>query len=66
MNRFLLSLIVSGVFTACNEASPEQKTTAADTVPQTKKNVITCPPGSKLDIVKIEQITGMKGVEKEW
>lgn len=66
MNRFLLSLFVSGVFTACNEATSTDKTTAADTVPQTtsKKNVITCPPGSKLDIAKIEQITGMKGVEK--
>jgi hypothetical protein len=29
------------------------------------KNTISCPPGSsKLDIQKIEQITGMKGVEK--
>lgn len=66
MNRFLLSILVSGVFIACNEATSEQKTFAADTVPQggSKKNVITCPPGSKLDIAKIEQITGMKGVEK--
>src|SRR4249919_779308 len=30
-----------------------------------KKDTIKCPPGSsKLDIGKIEQITGMKGVEK--
>jgi hypothetical protein len=29
-----------------------------------KKDTISCPPGSKLDIQKIEQITGMKGTEK--
>lgn len=29
-----------------------------------KKDTISCSPGSKLDIPKIEQITGMKGTEK--
>ncbi|MVT08170.1 DUF1259 domain-containing protein [Chitinophaga tropicalis] len=31
--------------------------------PSVRNNVL-CPPGSRLDIQKIEQITGMKGVEK--
>ena len=29
-----------------------------------KREIVPCPPGSKLDIAQIEQITGMKGVEK--
>lgn len=64
MNRLLVSLLVPCVFIACNEATPTEKTTSADTQAAVKKNVIACPPGSKLDIARIEQITGMKGVEK--
>src|SRR6478736_4286407 len=29
-----------------------------------KKDTISCAPGSKLNVQKIEEITGMKGVEK--
>jgi hypothetical protein len=43
--------------TACNDAGSE-------TVEVKKETTIACPPGSKLDVAKIEQITGMKGVEK--
>lgn len=64
MNRLLVSLLVPCVFIACNESTSTEKTTVADTQAAVKKNVIACPPGSKLDIAKIEQITGMKGVEK--
>src|SRR5688500_11489299 len=46
---------------ACNQ-EPTNSTTGNDTA---KKDTIACAPGSsKLDIAKIEQVTGMKGVEK--
>jgi hypothetical protein len=64
MNRLLVSLLIPCILIACNEATPTEKTNSTDTQAAAKKNVITCPPGSKLDIAKIEQITGMKGVEK--
>lgn len=44
---------------ACNEQGSSVTATTG------KKDTISCPPGSsKLDIAKIEQITGMKGAEK--
>lgn len=47
-------------FLACNNASQP-----ADTTDTTGKRVnILCPPGSKLNVQKIEEVTGMKGVEK--
>ncbi|HUP12618.1 MAG TPA: DUF1259 domain-containing protein, partial [Niastella sp.] len=64
MNRLLVSLLVPCVFIACNDAISTEKTVEADTQAAVKKNVIACLPGSKLDIAKIEQITGMKGIEK--
>lgn len=42
---------------ACNE-----HTGHADA--EGKSDILSCPPGSKLGIEKIEQVTGMKGVEK--
>lgn len=46
---------------ACNQ----QTATDDGTTASGKKDTISCPPGSsKLDIAKIEQITGMKGAEK--
>jgi len=61
MKRTLFLLFVSFLF-ACNQ----QSATVAGSVPvNTSSDTISCPPGSsKLDISKIEQITGMKGVEK--
>jgi hypothetical protein len=56
-------LIAIGLFiTACSNRS---STEAANVSNEIKKDTISCPPGSsKLDIQKIEQITGMKGAEK--
>ena len=48
--------------TACNDQSTNDNSTADN---EMKTDTISCPPGSsKLDIAKIEQITGMKGAEK--
>jgi len=55
------------LFIACNQsAGTGDRESATDTTAAAaaKNNVIACPPGSKLDVAKIEQITGMKGVEK--
>jgi hypothetical protein len=58
MIRSVFLFFVTTIFFACNEQG-----TAADT--KEKKDTISCPPGSsKLDIAKIEQVTGMKGTEK--
>ena len=60
--KYLLSLISSlAFFIACNQQTlVESETTSAD-----QSDIIVCPPGSsKLDIVKIETITGMKGMVK--
>ncbi len=62
-NHFLFLLFGASVlFNSCN-----QSTDSADTMPSEEemKDTISCPPGtSKLDITKIETITGMKGTEK--
>jgi hypothetical protein len=58
MNKIKLSFLCLVVFIACNQYSSKLEKGA-------KKTAITCPPGSsKLDIDKIQQITGMKGSEK--
>jgi Domain of Unknown Function (DUF1259) len=50
------------IFMACNQQTATEISTT-DSKP--KADTIACPPGSsKLDIQKIEEITGMKGVEK--
>lgn len=67
MRLFVGLLFLSALFAACNQpAGSGAKVGAADTTApmEAKRNAIACPPGSKLDIAKIEQITGMKGVEK--
>jgi hypothetical protein len=47
---------------ACNDKTSKEPTAETD---KTKSDAIACAPGSsKLDIGKIELITGMKGVEK--
>src|SRR5215210_1264524 len=47
---------------ACNQNQSASDNTIGDD--GIKKDTISCSPGSKLDIPKIEQITGMKGTEK--
>ncbi len=55
----LITIVFGGLLVAtCNSGKNASTTTI------TKKEIVPCPPGSKLDIVQIEQITGMKGVEK--
>jgi hypothetical protein len=57
---FLMIAIIS-LMAGCNESANENAVADGEM----KKDTISCPPGSsKLDIAKIEQITGMKGVEK--
>lgn len=49
-------------FVACNNPSASENAIVKG---ESKNDTISCPPGSsKLDIQKIEQITGMKGAEK--
>jgi len=62
MKRFFVLLSLSIYMISCNQSASSE--TNEDKAAGMKKNVIACPPGSKLDIAKIEQITGMKGVEK--
>ena len=59
--RFTVSLFTSIAFLiACNQQKNETDITSSN-----KKDTIICAPGSsKLDITKIEEITGMKGTEK--
>jgi hypothetical protein len=62
MNRVLFfSIVLCFFFIACGEqASNDTKIAGSEKAADT----IACAPGSKLDIAKIEQVTGMKGVEK--
>jgi hypothetical protein len=65
MRSLFVLLFAPALFIACNEsAGTEKQNTATDSTAVIKKNVIACPPGSKLNIAQIEQVTGMKGVEK--
>lgn len=63
MCRGLISLVVLSLFmAACSDQSASENKMTTDKM---KNDTISCPPGSsKLDITKIEQITGRKGVEK--
>src|SRR5436190_23296144 len=63
MKYFLLLLSAGVIFLpACNQQTASESQTQGD---ETRKDTISCPPGSsKLDIQKIEQVTGMKGAEK--
>jgi hypothetical protein len=62
MKSYFILLSLPLFFIACNE-SASTETMNADGAGM-KNNVVACPPGSKLDVAKIEQITGMKGTEK--
>jgi hypothetical protein len=65
MKRFFILLIAPFFFAACDQAeSSDAAENAGDTPAGVKNNVVACPPGSKLDVARIEQITGRKGVEK--
>lgn len=67
MKLIAVLLFAPVLFLACNQsANTGAKVAAADTTitPEAQRAIIACPPGSKLDIAKIEQLTGMKGVEK--
>ncbi|HLO79437.1 MAG TPA: DUF1259 domain-containing protein [Chitinophagaceae bacterium] len=58
MYKIKLSFLCLVVFIACNQNRPNDGK-------EMKENAISCPPGSsKLDIDKIQRITGMKGAEK--
>src|SRR5438105_7569562 len=62
--KSFLSLLCTGFafLLACNQQTATNNNIAGN---EMKKDTISCPPGSsKLDIQKIEQITGMKGAEK--
>lgn len=63
MKRFFIPLGTSIILLACSQQSNRGATAASST--NHNQPVVACPPGeSKLDIAKIEQITGMKGAEK--
>ncbi|THU39342.1 DUF1259 domain-containing protein [Niastella caeni] len=60
-NAFL-AISIFCFLAACNNSSVKESTLVKG---ESKTDTISCPPGSsKLDIQKIEQITGMKGAEK--
>lgn len=62
MRLFLYLLCIGITFLAgCNEQATSNNNTASS---EMKKETISCSPGSKLDIQKIEEVTGMKGTEK--
>lgn len=55
----VLAVALTGLLLAtCNSGKN------ASSVQDAKMQALACPPGSKLDIQQIEQITGMKGAEK--
>jgi hypothetical protein len=59
-----LLIFLSVLLFACDQKTESAKMTASHN-DATSSDTISCPPGSsKLDIQKIEQLTGMKGVEK--
>ena len=62
--KYLYKVIL--VYTTCNFVLLQSCNSGknAASVSEIKKGAVACPPGTKLDIQQIEQITGMKGVEK--
>src|SRR5215213_9902867 len=62
MKSFVALFTAVMLLIACNQNQSASGNNIADD--GIKKDTISCPPGSKLDIPKIEQITGMKGTEK--
>jgi hypothetical protein len=60
MKYLILLLFSSSIFVACNQPVATGKAAG-----ESKKDTISCPPaGNKLNTAQIEQVTGMKGVEK--
>ncbi len=60
--RFFLTAAIAALLFSCNQQSTSEHTIGHD---QPKNDTIACPPGpNKLDIKRIEQITALKGVEK--
>jgi len=56
---YAVMLFITPFISSCNDSNSESNTTTD------KKEAIPCPPGaSKVDVQQIEQVTGMKGVEK--
>ncbi|MGN7823464.1 DUF1259 domain-containing protein [Chitinophaga sp. 22536] len=65
MKRTILPLLSSAAFMLLYTAACNNPTFPAAHADTTKRNNILCPPGSsKLDVQKIEAVTGMKGVSK--
>jgi hypothetical protein len=57
-----LMITMANFMVACNQSANEENSISGK---EMKQDTVSCPPGSsKLDIAKIEQITGMKGTEK--
>lgn len=61
MKQFTGLLIAWILLSACNDQTSARNGAAGNA---TKKDTVSCPPGSKLNIAAIEQITRMKGSEK--
>lgn len=62
MKSFLFLPCIGFTFlTGCNQQTDSVTNTGSNDL---KKEIISCPPGSKLDIQIIEEVTQMKGVEK--
>lgn len=62
MKQALTALFASMIVLSCNQQATSDSSMTDSTDHQNM--AIACPPGSKLDIEKIEQLTGMKGTEK--
>jgi hypothetical protein len=62
MKSLLFLFCGTAIFIGCNQQTATDNSSAGNTA---KRDTISCPPGSsKVDVQKIEQVTGMKGVEK--
>ena len=62
MKSFLFLWCIGFAFlTGCNQQTAPDNKTAGN---EMKKEIIPCPPAGKLDVQKIEEVTGMKGMEK--
>ena len=61
MKRLCVILYALCFLAACQQSAERNTTNASK---ETKRDTILCPPGSRLDISKIDQLTGMKGSEK--
>jgi len=62
MKQLIVLLFASFIVWSCNQQATADNSMTDST--DHKDMVIACPPGSKLDVAKIELITGMKGTEK--